>query len=78
MTQQELRDACSAYESEHGMEACCDAMVDIMAERMTLKGSNFEDGLNPLDVAEKTPSACGFGRSPSLDSMPRGACNDEQ
>ena len=57
MTQQELRDACFAYENEHGMEAFCDAMADIMAERMTLKGPLSEDDLDPLDVAEQTPSA---------------------
>ena len=37
MTKEQLRDACFAYENEHGMEAFCNAMADIMAERMTLK-----------------------------------------
>ena len=61
MTQQELRDACFAYENEHGMEAFCDAMADIMAERMTLKGSIFEDDVDPLDVAERTPPVPNYG-----------------
>ena len=60
MTRDELRDACFAFEEEHGMEGFCDAMADIMAERMALKGSVFGDELSPThrnDTQQSPPDA---------------------
>jgi hypothetical protein len=48
MTREDLRDACFAFEEEHGMEGFCDAMADIMAERMALKGTIFGDEPRPV------------------------------
>ncbi len=49
MTRDELRNACFSFEEEHGMEGLCDAMADIMAERMALKGSVLEDELSAVN-----------------------------
>lgn len=49
MTRDELRNACFAFEEEHGMEGFCDAMADIMAERMALKESVFEEELSAVN-----------------------------
>jgi hypothetical protein len=60
MTLDELRKVCFAFEEEHGMEGFCDAMADIMAERMALKGSVFGDELSPVqrhDARRSPPDA---------------------
>ncbi len=60
MTKEELRDACFAFEEEHGMEGFCDAMADIMAERMALKGLIVEEELSPFhgdDTHQSPPDA---------------------
>ena len=37
ISEKELRDACFAFEAQHGLEAFCDAMARIMTERLNMR-----------------------------------------